>query len=89
MGGSWRHLVGRGEGLVRGLVLVYHSSSSVPCIWASVGGPSGGHSGNSVLDLGTEVSPELDNYGFGVGVAGIGYQVLEFVYILIQGATFW
>ena len=83
MGGSQRGLVGGGKGLVCGSVLVYHSSGSVPCIRASIGGPSGSHGGDGVLDPGTETSPELDHYSLGVGVARIGYQVLELVYILV------
>ena len=38
---------------------------------------------NGVLDLGIEAPLELDHYGFGVRIARVRYEVLEFIYIFI------
>ena len=77
----------RGEGFVCSSILVYHSGHGIPCSRVGIRGSSGGHGGNGVLDLSTKAPPELDYYSLWVGISGVGYEVLELVYVLVQGTS--
>ena len=78
---------GQGEGFICSLILVYHSGHGIPCFRVGIGGSSGGHGGNRVLDLSTKAPPELDYYSLRVRISGVGYEVLELVYVLVQGMS--
>ena len=39
------------------------------------------------MDLSTKAPPELDYYSLQVGISGVSYEVLELVYVLVQGTS--
>ena len=39
------------------------------------------------MDLSTKAPPELDYYSLQVGISRVGYEVLELVYVLVQGTS--
>ena len=79
----WQSSVSQGEGLIGCLGLVYGVNHGIPRLQVFIRGSSWSHHCHRVLDVGVEPSPELDYYGFGVGVPRVGYDILEFVYVVI------
>lgn len=87
-GGWWENSVGRGEGLIGCSILVYGVGHGIPCLQVFVRGSSRSHCCHGILDVGVEPSSELDYYGFGVGVSGVSYEILEFIHVVIKGRAF-
>ena len=87
---SWNNtqsLVGRSECFIGGSVLVNGPGCSVPVCRNHVGRTSRRHGCYSILDLSVESSTEFHHYSLWIGVARFCDKVLEFIEVLINGAT--